>query len=85
MAWVVSVNSPACRLSACLGIATTVEGVETGEQLAFSVAEGCDTIQGYHISRPLTGAAFDQVLDLTQACRPRAERSSWRSSEAVKS
>lgn len=61
-------------MSACLGIATTVEGVETGEQLAFSVAEGCDTIQGYHISRPLTGAAFDQVLDLTQACRPLAER-----------
>lgn len=70
-------------MSACLGIATTVEGVETDEQLAFSVAEGCDTIQGYHISRPLTGAAFDQVLDLTQACRPLAGSSSWRRFEAV--
>lgn len=56
-------------MSACLGIKTTVEGVETSEQLAFSVAEGCDTIQGYHVSRPLTAAAFQDVLDLTQPSR----------------
>ena len=40
-------------MGTCLGMSTTVEGVETLEQFDFSVAEGCDTIQGYHISRPL--------------------------------
>jgi EAL domain-containing protein (putative c-di-GMP-specific phosphodiesterase class I) len=77
-------------MSACLGIGTTVEGVESSEQLAFSVAEGCNTIQGYLISRPLTGAAFDQVLDLTHAplpktpylaahgTRSRSEAAAWR-------
>ena len=45
-------------MSACLGISATVEGVETAEQFAFSVAEGCDTIQGYYISRPLDRSDF---------------------------
>ncbi len=40
-------------MAKCLGMSTTVEGVETSEQFDFSVAEGCDTIQGYLISRPL--------------------------------
>ena len=40
-------------MGTCLGMSTTVEGVETLEQFDFSVAEGCDTIQGYHVSRPL--------------------------------
>ena len=47
----------------CLGMSTTVEGVETSEQFAFSVAEGCDTIQGYHISRPLDRVGFAALLD----------------------
>ncbi len=45
-------------MGACLGMSTTVEGVETSEQFDFSVAEGCDTIQGYHISRPLCARDF---------------------------
>ena len=49
-------------LGACLGMSTTVEGVETAEQFAFSAAEGCDTIQGYHVSRPLPAADFEAVL-----------------------
>lgn len=49
-------------MGACLGISTTVEGVETNEQLAFSTAQGCDHIQGYHVSRPLPAAAFTAFL-----------------------
>ena len=45
-------------LGKCLGMTTTVEGVETQEQQAFSIAEGCDNVQGYHVSRPLPAAAF---------------------------
>ncbi len=49
-------------MGACLGIATTVEGVETPEQLAFTAAEGCDYIQGYLVSRPLPAEAFEAFL-----------------------
>ena len=49
-------------MSACLGIATTVEGVETPEQFDFSVREGCGTIQGYYISQPLDGASFAALI-----------------------
>ena len=45
-------------MGACLGMSTTVEGVETAEQLAFTAAEGCDQVQGYHVSRPLPLADF---------------------------
>jgi len=37
----------------CLGMSTTVEGVETIEQYEFCAAAGCDAIQGYYVSRPL--------------------------------
>jgi EAL domain-containing protein (putative c-di-GMP-specific phosphodiesterase class I) len=43
-------------------MSTTVEGVETSEQLDFSVAAGCDTIQGYLISRPLDRAGLTSLI-----------------------
>ena len=44
-------------IGSCLGMSTTMEGVETPEQMAFSAAEGCTFVQGYLISRPLTAEA----------------------------
>jgi diguanylate cyclase (GGDEF)-like protein len=49
-------------MAKCLGMSTTVEGVETSEQLDFSVAAGCDTIQGYLISRPLDRAGLTSLI-----------------------
>ena len=49
-------------MGACLGICTTVEGVETMEQLAFTAREGCDQVQGYFLSRPLTAEAFGSFV-----------------------
>ena len=46
----------------CLGMATTVEGVETADQFAFSQAEGCDYVQGFHVSRPLLAADLRLLL-----------------------
>lgn len=45
-------------MGSCLGMMTTVEGVETQEQHDFSIAEGCSSIQGYHVSNPLPAAEF---------------------------
>ncbi len=54
-------------MGACLGLGTTVEGVETAEQLEFSAAEGCNQVQGYLLSRPLDAAAMTDFISLQRA------------------
>ena len=49
-------------MAACLGLNTTVEGVETAEQYAFVAAERCGQIQGYYVSRPLPLSRFLEFL-----------------------
>jgi diguanylate cyclase (GGDEF)-like protein len=41
-----------------LGLRVVAEGVETPEQLKFLRGLGCDTMQGYLFSRPLSGEQF---------------------------
>ncbi|MBI2381864.1 MAG: EAL domain-containing protein [Gammaproteobacteria bacterium] len=38
------------------------EGVETLEQMSYLRRHGCDEMQGYYFSRPLTGEAYAQLL-----------------------
>jgi diguanylate cyclase (GGDEF)-like protein/PAS domain S-box-containing protein len=46
-----------------LGMKIVGEGVETAEQMAFLAERGCDLVQGYHYSPPLTPDRFrDYVL-----------------------
>jgi EAL domain-containing protein (putative c-di-GMP-specific phosphodiesterase class I) len=52
-------------MAKCLGMSTTVEGVETTEQFDFSVAAGCDTIQGYLISRPVDRTTLMSIMATT--------------------
>ncbi|MDO8877186.1 MAG: EAL domain-containing protein, partial [Pseudolabrys sp.] len=49
-------------LSSSLGITTTAEGVETGEQLASVTAEGCTEAQGYLYSWPKPAADVMRIL-----------------------
>jgi predicted signal transduction protein with EAL and GGDEF domain len=56
-------------MAKCLGMSTTVEGVETKEQFDFSVAAGCDTIQGFLISQPLNRTDFAALLAAKSARR----------------
>jgi len=42
-----------------LGFTLVAEGVETEQILTALVGLGCDVAQGYHLSRPITAAAFD--------------------------
>ena len=50
------------QLAKALDLRVTSEGVETGEQLAFLRAQGCDYGQGYLFSRPLAGVAMAALL-----------------------
>jgi diguanylate cyclase (GGDEF)-like protein/PAS domain S-box-containing protein len=45
-----------------LGHQVIAEGVETVEQLEFLRASGCDQVQGYLFSRPVTAARFEVAL-----------------------
>ncbi|OAI22843.1 MULTISPECIES: EAL domain-containing protein [Methylomonas] len=45
-----------------LRLSVVVEGVETAEQLAFLTAQGCDSLQGYLFSRPVSAEQFSQAF-----------------------
>jgi len=53
-------------LGKSLGMTTTAEGVETEEQLARILADGCTDVQGYLISKPLPS---DKIMDFLQSHR----------------
>ncbi|MFM0137157.1 bifunctional diguanylate cyclase/phosphodiesterase [Caballeronia grimmiae] len=55
-------------MSACLGLPTTMEGVETAEQFGFAVSEGCSAIQGYFVSRPVPAAQLRTLLGRDTLC-----------------
>jgi diguanylate cyclase (GGDEF)-like protein len=56
-----------------LGLSILAEGVETAAALTDLAAFGCDVAQGYHLSRPVTAAAFDTWL----AARPPRPAQPW--------
>ncbi len=45
-----------------LGIEVIAEGVETAEQCDVLVKAGCDSIQGYYFSRPVSAAEASRML-----------------------
>jgi diguanylate cyclase (GGDEF)-like protein/PAS domain S-box-containing protein len=45
-----------------LSLSVIAEGVETEAQLDYLRRQGCDEMQGYFFSRPLSTAAFEQML-----------------------
>ena len=50
------------RMAAALGLQTLAEGVETEGQLAFLRHQGCQAVQGFLFSRPLTAQAFAEFV-----------------------
>jgi EAL domain-containing protein (putative c-di-GMP-specific phosphodiesterase class I) len=50
-----------------LGIGVVAEGVETLEQLDFLVESGCEIVQGFYFSEPLSIEEFNRwLLDFTR-------------------
>jgi EAL domain-containing protein (putative c-di-GMP-specific phosphodiesterase class I) len=49
-----------------LGMSMTAEGVETEDQLAALHAQGCDEIQGFLFSPPMTPDAVTKLLETTE-------------------
>jgi len=50
------------QMARSLGMSTIAEGVETDDQLEFLRARGCNQMQGYHYSRPLLPAQFEDFV-----------------------
>ncbi len=49
------------KMARALGMATVAEGVERREQVDFLRSVGCDAVQGYVFSRPLSLPAFEET------------------------
>jgi diguanylate cyclase (GGDEF)-like protein/PAS domain S-box-containing protein len=45
-----------------LGLEVVAEGVETSEQLVYLRQHGCDLMQGYLVSRPVTADDFEELM-----------------------
>ena len=48
------------HMAASLGMQTIAEGVETASQLSFLRLQGCNEVQGYYFSKPLTAEQFEE-------------------------
>jgi len=57
-----AITSAIIALTHNLGLRTIAEGVETAEQLAFLEGHGCDEVQGFLFSRPLTPEECTDLL-----------------------
>ena len=58
-------------LGTSLGISTTAEGVETGEQLEWLRKEGCTEMQGYYFSPPVPASKILPMLKANESADPR--------------
>lgn len=61
-----AITAAIISMAHALRLEVVAEGVELAEQAALLVAQGCDSLQGYLFSRPLSAEAFREWLDTSQ-------------------
>jgi EAL domain-containing protein (putative c-di-GMP-specific phosphodiesterase class I) len=71
---IITVVTTMISLAHSLGLTVVAEGVETEEQAAALKRLGCDELQGYLVSKPVT---FEQVADLLHDERRPKRRAAW--------
>jgi EAL domain-containing protein (putative c-di-GMP-specific phosphodiesterase class I) len=57
-----AVTSGVIALGHSLQLTVLAEGVETAEQLEFLRSKGCDELQGYYFSKPVSAADFERLV-----------------------
>ncbi len=62
------------ELARALGIRTTAEGVENEDQARMLTELGCDELQGFHLARPMTAAAAEELLERPSAAQAASEK-----------
>ena len=62
-----AIVSAIIQMAKSLGLATIAEGVETESQLAYLREQGCDEVQGYYYSKPLTAESFAAFVSAANA------------------
>jgi len=62
-----AIVSAIINMAKSLGMQTLAEGVETEAQLEILRSSGCDEIQGYSFSRPLTPDRFEAIVEADAA------------------
>ena len=70
-----AIISAIIKMASSLGIKTIAEGVEMEDQLRYLEKEGCDEIQGYYLSKPLTPADFQQFVFAYNSALPKLSAS----------
>ena len=63
------------QLGRSLNMQVIAEGVESAEQEAYIIAQGCNEGQGYYYSRPLSATAFTDWLHAYEGASNKARRS----------
>ena len=75
----VALVSAIINVGQSLKLNVVAEGVETPAQLEFLKAAKCDEYQGYHFSRPLPAAEFEQLIRNSDATHD-----SWTEEDAIR-
>jgi EAL domain-containing protein (putative c-di-GMP-specific phosphodiesterase class I) len=60
-----AIVSAVISMARSLGLQTIAEGVETKEQISYLREQGCNEVQGYFYSKPVTAEQFEQYIKNT--------------------
>ena len=66
------------QLAESLEVPTIAEGVETAEQMLTLKTMGCDIVQGYYFSRPLSAAEFETFMKERKGREPEEQKKAGR-------